>query len=264
MSIGYRDEAIGGESSYTVGILKRIYVHNRNLKSLYIELNHWLDIKPGQFLMVWIPGYEEIPISPSYSDGELIRLTVKGVGDTSKKLINMNMGDRVYVRGPYGTYFKIDDRDKYLLVGGGYGAAPLIFLAHKLVEMGLRPKYVEGVKSISEQLFIKEAESLGLEATLVTEDGSSGIRGLVTDYIVSILDNFDSVLACGPTPMLDKVLDLCRSRGINCQLSYESIVKCGIGVCGSCTLGNTGLLICFDGPVLDINTLNKWRYRGSD
>ena len=237
--------------SYRVGRVKGVYAHTSLLKSLTIELEDDLNIIPGQFLMVWLPGYEEIPLSPSYADQNIVRLTVKGVGETTKRLISLDTGDRIYVRGPYGRGFDLDKPGKYLLAGGGYGAAPIIYSAYKLSKLGNQAVYVEGAKSIKEQLFIDEARKLGLEAILVTEDGSSGIKGLITDYIKQIIGEFDILLGCGPEPMLIKLLNMCIESGVDCQLSFERVVKCGIGICGSCVLGDRGLLVCYDGPVFN-------------
>jgi len=247
--------------TYRVGQVKRVYTHSSLLKSLTIELDEDMDITPGQFLMVWLPGYEEIPLSPSFAEQNIVRLTVKGVGETTKRLISLGTGDRIYIRGPYGKGFNFDKSGKYLLAGGGYGAAPIIYSAYKLTELGRHVVYVEGVKSIKEQLFVEEARDLGLEAMLVTEDGSSGIKGLITDYIKQIIDGFDILLGCGPEPMLIKLLDMCIEAGVDCQLSFERVVKCGIGVCGSCVLGDRGLLVCYDGPVFDKETLVDLRFK---
>lgn len=249
-----------GSIPYTSAYIKEVVKHTESTKSFILGVNDMDEIWPGQFIMVWLPDYEEIPLSPSYSDGKTVRITVKAVGETTSKLLELDVGDRIYMRGPYGKGFDLDLEGNYLLVGGGYGAAPIIYAAHILIKRGLSTTYVEGVKTASEQLFIDEANKLGINSVLVTEDGSSSIKGLVTEYIIKIINNYDMVLACGPEAMLNKILNICNEYGVNCQLSYEKIVKCGIGICGSCVLDDTGLLICRDGPVFHRDTLLKYQY----
>ena len=243
---------------YTYGVIKEIYTHNENVKSFYIEYREDRGVSPGQFIMLWIPGYEEIPLSPSsYGDG-ILRITVMKRGDTTIRLHMMKEGDRIYYRGPYGNGFDLSKDGRYLLVGGGYGAAPIIYVARMLRDMEIDLTYVEGVKTASDSLFIREASELDIDNVLVTEDGSSGIKGLVTDYIEKIMDKYDYLLACGPEGMLYKILELCRLYGLDCQLSFEALIKCGIGICGSCELYNTGLLVCRDGPVFNRETLDRF------
>jgi len=237
-------------------LIKKIK-HNKYVYSLILDPERdFPEIEPGAFLMVWHPAYEEIPISPSmyYDDGS-IRLTIKNVGPTTRALTSMEYGEYIYVRGPYGKGFDLEGSGRYLLIGGGYGSAPLIYALHILRDKGNDALYVEGAKSINEGLFIDEARSLKYESVLVTEDGSSRIKGLVTDYIINIYRDYDYILACGPNRMLLKLIEMFKDHsGINIQLSFESIVKCGVGICGSCRLGESGTLLCIDGPVLNIDT----------
>ena len=247
-------------SSYVRARVNSIAIHTNDLKSLTLRLDYNLTVAPGQFVMVWLPDYEEIPISPSHSSHNYMRLTIKAVGETSRALINMNVGDELYIRGPYGRGFNLEKEGKYLLVGGGYGAAPVIYAARRLTLMEREILYVEGVKTREESLFYDEAKNIGIDAVLVTEDGSSGIKGMVTDYVANIIDDYDILLACGPEPMLDKLYLMALEHGIDAQLSYERIVKCGIGLCGSCVIEGTGLLVCMDGPVFTVEELRNSSY----
>lgn len=236
---------------YTWGVVKEVYNHNRLVKSFTIEGFEDREIMPGQFIMVWIPDYEEIPLSPSYYNSGELRVTVMKRGETTNKIHMMRVGDRIFFRGPYGNGFNLDFDGRYLLVGGGYGSAPIIYAAHILHDKDIDFKYVEGVKTLEDCLFISEAEKHGMDTVLVTEDGSSGVKGLVTDYVEKVVDEYDIILGCGPEPMLLKLFEICRKYGVRCQLSFEALVKCGIGICGTCELFGTGLLVCRDGPVFD-------------
>ena len=249
---------------YFRGFIDKIVRHYENISSLYLNIEGFPNISPGQYVMVWIPDYEEIPISPSYQSESIVRLTVKDRGETTHKINSMSLGDQIFIRGPYGHGFNLDKDGKYLLVGGGYGVSPLIYAGHILVNKGFTTTYVEGVKTSSHALFIEEAKALGIESILVSEDGSSGIKGVVTEYVEDIIDEHDFVLACGPEEMLIKLLKICRDHKVSCQVSVERRIKCGIGLCGSCALGRLGLLVCRDGPVFEMDLLIKAGYLGDE
>lgn len=249
---------------YVRGSVRRVFRHYKGISSLYLEMDESIYISPGQYIMMWIPEYEEIPLSPSYQSASIMRLTVKDRGETTHRINSMDIGDQVFVRGPYGHGFNLDWDGRYLLVGGGYGVSPLIYAGHILMNKGFVTTYVEGVKTSSQSLFIDEAEALGIKAVLVTEDGSSGVEGLVTSYVEDVVDDYDFILACGPEDMLIELLKICRRHGSSCQASVERRIKCGAGLCGSCVLGGSGLLVCRDGPVFDMETLIKAGYLGDE
>ncbi|HIQ03056.1 MAG TPA: dihydroorotate dehydrogenase electron transfer subunit, partial [Desulfurococcales archaeon] len=111
-------------------------------------------------------------------------------------------------------------------------------------------------KSRSEVLFLNEARSLGAEILVSTEDGTLGYRGLVTDLLSRVnLEDYDTLLVCGPEGMMKRVYDYVKSRGLRIytQFSLERYIKCGIGICGSCALN--GLRVCCDGPVFTMSDL---------
>lgn len=213
---------------------------NRKLKSFF--LSPAPEPQPGQFFMVWVPGYEEIPISASGFAAGLLRISVSKEGYTSERMHALKKGDLILIRGPFGRGFNLEG-DSFLLVGGGYGMAPLIFAGSKL--KGKRLKFLIGAKTRDELAFVEEARALG-ETLVSTEDGSEGKRGLVTDLIGD--GDYDWVLTCGPESMMVRVLEICREKGWRVQLCLERYMKCGFGLCGSCDLGN-GLRVCVDGPV---------------
>lgn len=247
---------------YVRGFVRKVVRHYKDVCSLYLEADGFPYISPGQYVMVWLPEYEEIPLSPSYQSNSIIRLTVKDRGETTHRINSMDVGDQIFIRGPYGHGFDLNRDGEYLLVGGGYGVSPLIYAGHILMDKGFITTYIEGVKTSSQSLFINEAKELGLKTILVSEDGSSSIKGFVTSYVENIIDDYDFVLACGPEDMLIELLRICRSHGSSCQASVERRIKCGIGLCGSCALGKSGLLVCRDGPVFDMETLLETGYLG--
>jgi len=150
--------------------------------------------------------------------------------------------------GPLGRGFELRG-ERILLIGSGCGVAPLAFLAQRAVGVGRRVTAVIGAQSRADLVFPQRFAELGCSVVLATEDGSAGFRGLATEVAEPLLERgeADAVYACGPEAMLDRVLELCQSHGLSCQLSLEKYMRCGLGVCGSCQRG--GMLICRDGPV---------------
>ncbi len=233
---------------YKVGKIVKVVEEAEDVKSFYVKVN-MEEITPGQFVMVWLPGLEEIPLSPSLHSQDILRLTVAAVGSTTRKMHELNVGDRVFIRGPFGRGFNIGYKGRYLLVAGGYGAAPLIYALRKLRESNKHVAYAIGARTSAKLLFINEAENLGAKVYASTDDGSRGYKGYITEIVKRIIKHYDNVLACGPEKMLYEVMNICLENNIRCQLSIERYIKCGIGVCGSCALDPKGLLVCRDGPV---------------
>ena len=225
--------------------------------------------EPGQFIMVWSPGIDEIPISiaDASPEGELV-VAIADVGDCSHSLHQKHIGDLVGLRGPYGRGFTIKG-ERLCLVAGGYGAAPLRFAAKRADEIDAQVLLLEGAETRAELLYITEFERTGCEIKIATEDGSAGYNGRITELLEEMLasgEKFEQVLACGPELMLERVFRITSEARIPTQVSVERIVKCGCGVCGSCDLG--GYRICKDGPIFDAETLlgtefGRWKRANS-
>jgi dihydroorotate dehydrogenase electron transfer subunit len=215
--------------------------------------------KPGQFLMLWIPGVDEIPLSilNAEKDG-MVAVAVREVGEATKAL-NMKKADEIIgARGPFGNSFSIKN-GKILMVGGGTGIVPLLFLAKKLVSKAERLVFVNGAKTKKELVFIDELEELCGKRSVVatTEDGSYGIKCLATEPLESFLtrQKFDMIYTCGPEQMMRKVFDLAEKHGIALEASLERLMRCAIGLCGSCIIGK--YRVCRDGPIFTAKQLRE-------
>jgi dihydroorotate dehydrogenase electron transfer subunit len=219
-----------------------------NAKTVTLELDASLECSPGQFAMLWLPGMDEKPFSISGDDP--LCFTLAKVGPVSEALQGLAVGDRVWFRGPFGAGYSAAAAST-LLVGGGYGAAPLHFLARRLLEAapGSRVRAVLGARTSADLFFVRRFASRGITVDLTTEDGSAGTRGRVTDVVGPLLaaGGVDSLCACGPEGMLEALASLCGKHRVAAQLSHEAYMRCGIGLCGSCEHG--GRLVCLDGPV---------------
>ena len=240
--------------------LKKIVDESPSVKSFYLKIDLLKTPKPGQFMMVWLPGAEEVPMSISDAGRGFIRISVSKEGSTTAKFHELERGDSIYARGPFGIGFSLNGKS-HLLVGGGYGAAPLIYALKVLSNMGGKGVYAVGAKNASELLFVGEARRWGKLYT-ATEDGSSGHLGLVTELSEELLvkEKFDSILTCGPERMMYGVVHQGLKRGVQVQASLERYMKCGFGICGSCVLDPLGLRVCVDGPVFDGALLLKTEF----
>ncbi len=220
------------------------------VRTLVLELH--MEAEPGQFVMAWLPGLDEKPFSLVGSDP--VTLTVARVGPFSTAIHALGTDDRLWLRGPLGQAFTLPaslppSPKNLLFIGGGYGVAPLHFLARRAQAAGWPLHMIIGAQTAADVVFADRFAALGAGVTITTDDGSLGQRGVVTDAAEGLLDTtaVGALYACGPEPMLDAVERLAQARQLPAQLSYERYMRCGFGVCGSCA--REGWLVCRDGPV---------------
>jgi dihydroorotate dehydrogenase electron transfer subunit len=213
---------------------------------------------PGQFLMLWIPQVDEIPLSIMNTQGNTVSVTVKAVGDATRHLHQMKKGETLGVRGPFGNSFT-ETTGKVLLVGGGTGIAPLLFLAKRLQDTSKRLTFVIGAKTKTELLFLTQLNHICPEKSLLTttEDGTYGLQCLVTEPLTKLLaeQKFNMIYTCGPELMVSKIFNLAEQHGIPFEASLERLMRCGIGLCGSCVINK--YRVCKDGPVFNSAQLRE-------
>jgi dihydroorotate dehydrogenase electron transfer subunit len=216
---------------------------------------------PGQFVMVWLPRVDEIPMSISSAGPDSsASITVAEVGEATRLLHQKKEGAMLGVRGPFGNCFHLT-RKKALIVGGGTGIAPVFFLALKLLESQADVTFLYGAKTRAELLFLHQIEEQlsgpSAKALAATEDGSYGYKGLVTELAKETMNGnkFDMVYACGKEAMLSRVFTLTEKHRTPLQASLERLMRCAIGLCGSCTIGK--YRVCVDGPVFTSKQLRE-------
>jgi dihydroorotate dehydrogenase electron transfer subunit len=217
--------------------------------------------KPGQFLMLWIPSIDEIPLSIlDAKENGTVSVAVKKVGEATSALHNKKVGEIIGVRGPFGNNFTIKE-GRILMVSGGTGTTPILFLARKLASRATRMVFVIGAKTRNELLFIDESKKVlaNEKASIIatTEDGSYGFKGLATTPLKLFLskEKFDMIYTCGPEQMMRKVFDLAEKHGLALEASLERSMRCAIGLCGSCVIGK--YRVCRDGPVFTLEQLRE-------
>ncbi|MDP4008320.1 MAG: dihydroorotate dehydrogenase electron transfer subunit [Candidatus Peregrinibacteria bacterium] len=216
---------------------------------------------PGQFVNMWIPGVDEKPFSVAYDDGHQMTFAIAVIGPFSKHLAeNVKIGDKVGIRGPYGTVNRIPSNCNVATVAGGYGAAPLYFFAEACVKNGCKVDFIVGARNAGFLLYLDRASALdGVTVHIATDDGSEGHKGYCTQILEKLADEKEIkfIATCGPELMMQAVMKIAEPRGIDCDISVERYMKCGIGVCGNCSVDGTGEPSCINGPVMSLEHVKK-------
>jgi dihydroorotate dehydrogenase electron transfer subunit len=216
--------------------------------------------KPGQYLMVWVPGDDEIPMSISTIDQNgLSSITVRNVGKTTEILSTIKIGSKIGIRGPFGNYYKIMG-EKPLIVGGGSGIANLFPLVKEFISKGVKPTFILGGRSSDQLLFEDILVDLLKEKLLITtDDGTIGYKGYASDYAAILMaeNQYDQVYTCGPELMMMKIFHEAVKKEIEVQASLERYIKCAVGLCGNCAVGM--YRVCTDGPIFNSKMLNDIR-----
>ena len=219
-------------------------------------------LAPGQFVHVRVPSLEPSALRRPFSvfDAAEGRVTVlyKTVGRGTLALNGVKPGDEVGVLGPLGRGFPVECDGAALLVGGGYGVAPLHFLARSLKASGHDNVIAFiGGRTSNDLLAVDELRALGVDVRLATNDGSAGVKGLVTDPLDDELARLRAdgrkfeLFACGPDPMLKAVAMRANGTGAKGWISMDRHMICGVGACYACiqktVRGNSRC--CVEGPV---------------
>ena len=238
------------ETPYTVPI-HSFKDENETLRTYFFELP--LAALPGQFIMLNLHGIGEKPFSILSDGPDGFSTTIKRLGPFTQALFDRKPGDLVSVRGPFGRGFE-PRGDRILLVGGGYANPPLRFFAQSLQQVGLELLVsVNGARTRNDLLYVDDFEELCDRSLVATDDGSLGFDGTAVDLMNEVLgeDEFDTVYVSGPERMSAAAVTVLREKGLPFQVCLERYMKCGVGVCGSCVMDPTGLVLCMEGPVVD-------------
>lgn len=222
------------------------------------------EVLPGQFVEVRVDGspstFLRRPISVNFVDYDAnqLWLLVAAVGDGTRRLARLQTGDVLNCMFPLGNSFTMpaSKDEKVLLVGGGVGVAPLLYFGKKLCDMGCRPVFLLGARSEKDLLMLDEFSKYG-RVCVTTEDGTAGERGFVTNHSVLGEIRFDRISTCGPKPMMVAVAKYAKANGIECEVSLENKMACGVGACLCCVEKTTegNVCVCKEGPVVNINKL---------
>jgi len=252
-------------------ILDLVVKENKVLNDQYFLLilgsdNPLPTMLPGQFVEVKVDDspttFLRRPISINYVDYQRneLWLLIQIVGDGTRKLATLKCGSSLNLIFPLGNSFSIpQNKDaKVLLIGGGVGIAPMLFLGSYLNDLGYRCNFLLGGRSELNLLQLDDFVKYGNIYT-TTEDGSHGEKGFVTQHSVLEKEKFENIYTCGPTPMMKAVAAYAAKSGVTCEVSLENTMACGFGACLCCVTDTTDghLCVCTEGPVFNITKL-KW------
>lgn len=227
-----------------------------------------LRAQPGQFVSVGVGSDGTVLRRPFSIAGVsergpwagTIDIVFSVVGPGTAWLAQRSKHDTIDVVGPLGRPFPVPKQPvNCLLVGGGYGSAPLLYLAKELHRHGFRVDFAVGAATQRRIFNAIEVKRLAASTTFVTEDGSFGVTGRVTDVVDGIIASARTgvVYGCGPMPMLAALAGIAERRGLPCQVAVEEAMACGVGVCMTCVVpyrrrnGSVNVRACLEGPVLD-------------
>lgn len=222
------------------------------------------DVQPGQFAQVRVDGSpatflrRPISICMTTSQNELW-LLVQIAGDGSRTLSLAKTGDMVNMILPLGKGFSMPEpNERVLLIGGGTGIAPMLLLGKQLSETGRHVTFLLGARTASDLVLKEEFTKYG-DVHCTTEDGSAGEKGLVTNHSLLRKAGFNRIYTCGPRPMMQAVAKYAEKNDIECEVSLDNLMACGIGACLCCVEDtvNGHICTCTEGPVFNTKLL-KW------
>ncbi len=238
-------------------------IHQRYVLIKLTHENTLPEMLPGQFVEVRVDGspstFLRRPISINFVDRENneLWLLVATVGEGTKQLAKLKFGDALNCVLPLGNGFTpAKQGEKVLLVGGGVGVAPLLYMGAEMKRQGIEPTFLLGARTANDLLMLPIFNKYG-RAYVTTEDGSMGEKGFVTNHSILNQEHFDRISTCGPTPMMKAVARYARQNNVDCEASLENLMACGLGACLCCVEKTTegNLCVCKDGPVFNIKKL---------
>jgi len=220
-------------------------------------------ITPGQFVQIKADSNSTtflrrpISVHDVNTTQNILSILICRAGNGTNTICDTPIGNKLNIMWPLGNGFTIPSHKSMspLLVGGGVGVAPLLYLGKKLKDSGFTPKFLLAARTAADLLQLDQFSKYGTVYTS-TDDGSAGQKGLISQNTI-LKYNHDIIYCCGPMPMMKAIARLCKSRSIECQVSLENVMACGIGACLCCVektiKGNR--CVCTEGPVFNINQL---------
>jgi dihydroorotate dehydrogenase electron transfer subunit len=239
-------------------------IHERYVLIRLTDVNPLPEMLPGQFVEIRVDGspstFLRRPISINFVDREQneLWLLVAAVGDGTRKLVQLQPGDTLNCLLPLGHGFTMPESkdEKVLLVGGGVGVAPLLYMGAEMQKNGIEPTFLLGARTSKDLLMLDIFKRYG-RVCVTTEDASEGERGFVTNHSILQKEHFSRIATCGPTPMMKAVAAFAKKANVECEVSLENLMACGLGACLCCVEKTTegNLCVCKEGPVFNIRKL---------
>ena len=221
------------------------------------------EMLPGQFVEVRVDHspttFLRRPISINFVDkaNNELWLLVAMIGDGTRQLGRLRVGDVLNCVVPLGNTFTMPQKsgERYLLVGGGVGMAPMLYMGAEMKRQGYEPTFLLGGRTANDLLELSLFNKYG-RVCVTTEDGSMGEKGFVTNHSV-LNEHFDRICTCGPKPMMVAVARYANQNKVECEASLENMMACGLGACLCCVEKTTegNLCVCKEGPVFNVKRL---------
>jgi dihydroorotate dehydrogenase electron transfer subunit len=240
---------------------------NHEYVVLTLRLNRPLpEMHPGQFVEVKVDQgpstFLRRPISIHDVDTEKqeLKLLVQEIGEGTRLMGQLKANDWLNLVYPLGNWFTMPESDRVLLVGGGCGVAPLLYLGRRFKEAGIAPRFLLGARNKDGLIGLESFAQVG-DVNVTTEDGSMGTKGYVIHHPLMRTEtpDYDRIYTCGPDAMMRVVAKYARNHHITCEVSLENSMACGFGACLCCVIDTLDghKCTCTDGPVFD-STYLKW------
>ena len=225
--------------------ISRVVHEGKGQKSFFF--NHSIDCKPGQFVMVWLPGIDEKPMAVSYYNKKEFAFTSQSIGRFTNFLDKFKKCDKLGIRGPYGNSFSL--KNNACIVAGGVGLSSMSTLVDKLKN----PLIIYGARGREHLIYLKRFKNM----IITTDDGSFGKKGFTTDVLDEVLSQKKAkiVYTCGPEIMMKKIFEICQKHKVELEASLERYMACGFGICGKCMINEK--ICCVDGPVFNSKQLSR-------
>ncbi|OLS32099.1 MAG: Sulfhydrogenase 1 subunit gamma [Candidatus Heimdallarchaeota archaeon AB_125] len=225
--------------------------------------------KPGQFIMLWIPGEDEYPVGIAGLENNILEVGIARMGEGTEAMHRKEVGDFVGIRGFYGKPFTPPEDVNHLLIGGGFGVVPLKMLIETLMKSEKKQDIhvFEGARTKNRLMYLKWLQELHDQGEITfhvcTDDGSFGYQGFPTVALEEFLQKTKTpsvIYAAGPERMMKFIFDLGKKypKVIDMQMSLAGrYMRCGFGACANCAVDPTGWRICVDGPIFNTEKLEK-------
>lgn len=247
--------------------IKKVIDETPTIRTIIFEDEYSIASMPGQFLMVWIPQIEELPMSigiESFENRKFAAITVRKYGIGSTALYDRKIGELIGIRGPYGNHFSVPaNLRNALIIGGGTGLVPLVRLFGDLLHDRVPTSLIMGARTKNELLFENKVKKLLTDKSprnslaFSTDDGTSGFKGSAVELAETIMisEKFEILYTCGPELMMKGVYRLGEKFSVPIEASLERYMKCAIGICGSCCINDR--LVCQDGTIFESSSLRQ-------
>lgn len=233
-------------------------IKNRFYKLILESEEIALHAQPGQFLHLQVQHsihpLLRRPFSINRIRDRFVEILYEVIGDGTRILSERKKGEIINCHGPLGNSFSEDfPGGKALLVGGGIGTAPLLFLGERLLKKHKQVETLLGYRSLEDVVGEENFIQIGLKPMINTDDGTYGVKGFVTDLLETHLKKDFKVFTCGPIPMLAAVSNICLRKQVSCEVSIHNFMGCGFGVCLGCVFPTKSGFkrVCKEGPIFD-------------